>query len=212
MSASDDRLDQLDYYTLLGVARDASAPEIKRAFRTFALRYHPDRFAGAPQDKVERATAIYRRGSEAVETLTNPEARKAYDGALARGELRLTTDARARGGGGGARASVRGAPKPGATRRTGKHNRPSSAGMHASPHAPTAHHGQAHGHSRTAGAPSLVIHSPSARAYYNRAVEAARAGDWKTAHRALKSAEQQEPGNTLIAQALEKVERNLRGW
>lgn len=95
MSESDERLDQLDYYTLLGVARDAGVDDVKRAFRAFARRYHPDRFAGAPADKVARATRIYRRGSEAVQTLTDLESRRAYDAALAKGELRLRSDARA---------------------------------------------------------------------------------------------------------------------
>src|SRR5262245_20119906 len=90
---SDDRLDQLDYYTLLGVAEDAEVAAIRRAFRTFALKYHPDRFAGEAPDSVARATAIYRRGSEALEVLSDPVARKAYDLALAGGELRLLEDA-----------------------------------------------------------------------------------------------------------------------
>lgn len=93
--SGDDRLDQLDYYTLLGVARDASFEEIRAAFRAFARKYHPDRFAGQSREKIERATRIYRRGSEAVQTLTDVVSRRAYDAALARGELRLRTDARA---------------------------------------------------------------------------------------------------------------------
>ena len=56
--ADDDRLDQLDYYTLLGAKRDASLDEIKAAFRVFARRYHPDRHAGGSEEKVARATRI----------------------------------------------------------------------------------------------------------------------------------------------------------
>ena len=90
------QLDQLDYYTLLGVGDDAPIAEIKRAFRQFARRYHPDRFAGAAPEKVERASAIYRRGSEALQILTDPIARAAYDAALRQGRLRLTADERDR--------------------------------------------------------------------------------------------------------------------
>lgn len=96
MSNQDDRLDQLDYYTLLGVAREASIEEIRSAFRGFARRYHPDRFAGGEALKIERATRIYQRGSEAVQTLCDLDARRAYDAGLSRGELRLRSDARVR--------------------------------------------------------------------------------------------------------------------
>lgn len=89
-----DQLDQLDYYTLLGVDLGASVDDVKRAFRRFARRYHPDRFAGADAEKQERATRIYRRGSEAYQTLTDLEARRAYDVLLARGETRLRDDPR----------------------------------------------------------------------------------------------------------------------
>ena len=87
-------LDKLDYYTLLGVDDEASIAQVKAAFRKFARKYHPDRYAGADPEKIEKATAIYRRGSEAYQVLTDPPARAAYDQALAKGELRLTSEAR----------------------------------------------------------------------------------------------------------------------
>lgn len=85
---SDDRLEQLDYYELLRVQPEASADDIRRAFHVFAMRYHPDRFAGAPDEKVERAAQIYRRGAEAYRVLTNPQQRKRYDQLVAAGQLR----------------------------------------------------------------------------------------------------------------------------
>ena len=93
---SDDRLDRLDYYTLLGLEAGAGLEEIKRAFRTFARRYHPDRFAGDTKEKIDRASRIYRRGSEAYQVLSDEGTRKAYDEALAAGNLRLSGDARER--------------------------------------------------------------------------------------------------------------------
>jgi len=91
-----DKLAKLDYYTLLGIDARASTADVKRAFRKFARRYHPDRFSDAESAKRERATAIYRRGSEAYQVLTDPRTRAAYDEALRRGELRLDATARDR--------------------------------------------------------------------------------------------------------------------
>ncbi len=88
-------LSRLDYYTLLGVARNATDEDLRAAFRRFALRYHPDRLAGESPALAARALAIYRRGSEAFEVLSNDERRAAYDTVLARGELRLRDDASA---------------------------------------------------------------------------------------------------------------------
>lgn len=85
-------LGRLDYYTLLGVGRDASDEQLRGAFRRFALRYHPDRFAAESPALAARALAIYRRGTEAFEVLSNDERRAAYDTVLARGELRLRDD------------------------------------------------------------------------------------------------------------------------
>jgi curved DNA-binding protein CbpA len=90
----DDRLERLDYYSLLGVGRDVDEAGLRRAFRKFARRYHPDRFEGKSAEKVTRATAIYRRGSEAFQALLNPASRRRYDEALRRGALRMTADER----------------------------------------------------------------------------------------------------------------------
>ena len=62
-----------DYYEILGVSRDASPEEIKRAFRKAALKYHPDRNKDA--DAVEK----FKEASEAYEVLSDPEKRNRYD-------------------------------------------------------------------------------------------------------------------------------------
>jgi len=87
-----DPLDKLDYYTLLQVADDATADAIRAAFHTFALKFHPDRFAGAPAEKRMRAAAIYRRGAEGYRVLLDPGMRRKYDEALRAGKLRLTAE------------------------------------------------------------------------------------------------------------------------
>ena len=87
-----DQLEKLDYYTLLGVDPGVSIPDVRKAFRKFARRYHPDRFAGGDPDKIARASQIYRRGSEALQVLADPVSRRAYDRALKAGKRRLTAD------------------------------------------------------------------------------------------------------------------------
>src|ERR671923_2643085 len=63
-----------DYYTVLGVQRNATPEEIKKAYRKLALKFHPDRNPGdkAAEDKFKEA-------SEAAKVLGNPEARAQYD-------------------------------------------------------------------------------------------------------------------------------------
>lgn len=63
-----------DYYATLGVARDASANEIKQAFRKLARKYHPD----VAKDK-KGAEAKFKEVNEANEVLSDPVKRKRYD-------------------------------------------------------------------------------------------------------------------------------------
>ena len=60
-----------DYYEVLGVAKTASADEIKSAYRKLAMKYHPDRNPGD-----ESAKAKFQEASEAYEVLSNPEKRQ----------------------------------------------------------------------------------------------------------------------------------------
>jgi len=63
-----------DYYEILGVHRNASEVEIKKAYRKLAIKYHPDRNPGDPV-----AEEKFKEINEAYEVLSNPEKRAMYD-------------------------------------------------------------------------------------------------------------------------------------
>ena len=62
-----------DYYRIMGVARDASQDEIKRAYRKLARKYHPD------VSKEADAEEKFKELGEAYEVLKDPQKRQAYD-------------------------------------------------------------------------------------------------------------------------------------
>lgn len=89
-------LDEIDYYKLLGIDRKATVPQIKDAFRKFALQHHPDRKLAAPPEEQARAAAIYRRAAEGYRVLCDKQKRADYDAGLAEGKTRYALGARVR--------------------------------------------------------------------------------------------------------------------
>jgi len=67
--------DFVDYYQVLGIDRDASQEEVKKAFRRLAMRYHPDRNPQATRQAEERFKQI----NEAYEVLGHEQKRRQYD-------------------------------------------------------------------------------------------------------------------------------------
>jgi curved DNA-binding protein len=68
------RVPQEDYYEMLGLTQNASEDEIKRAYRKFALKYHPDHH---PDDS--ESEKKFKEIGEAYAVLGDPEKRKEYD-------------------------------------------------------------------------------------------------------------------------------------
>lgn len=63
-----------DYYEVLGIPKNASEQDIKKAYRSMAKKYHPDRNKDNPE-----AEAKFKEVQEANEVLSDPQKRAAYD-------------------------------------------------------------------------------------------------------------------------------------
>jgi len=65
-----------DYYEILGVGKNDSPEEIKKAYKKLALKFHPDR---APEDKKKEYEEKFKEMSEAYAVLNDPEKKRDYD-------------------------------------------------------------------------------------------------------------------------------------
>lgn len=92
-----------EYYEVLGVTRDASTEEIKRAYRKLALKWHPDKNL----DHRENAEINFKRLAEAYQVLSDPTKRQIYN---QYGKSGLTDSGSGGGAGGGFDAGPGGFP------------------------------------------------------------------------------------------------------
>src|SRR3989339_756796 len=63
-----------DYYEVLGVSKEATAEEIKKAYRKMAIKYHPDKNPGDKQSEEK-----FKEAAEAYDVLSNPDKKSRYD-------------------------------------------------------------------------------------------------------------------------------------
>ena len=63
-----------DYYDILGISKNATAAEIKKAYRKKAIEYHPDKNPGDP-----KAEEMFKKSAEAYEVLSDPDKKARYD-------------------------------------------------------------------------------------------------------------------------------------
>jgi tetratricopeptide (TPR) repeat protein len=82
---------QVTLYDTLGLERDASDDEIRKAFRRLALKYHPDRYA---DDQRAAAEERFQGITEAFNVLSHPESREKYDTEISKGTADKAMDAK----------------------------------------------------------------------------------------------------------------------
>ena len=68
-----------DYYEVLGVAKGASADEIKSAYRKLAIKWHPDKWVDGTDAEKKTAEEKFKEASEAYSVLSDPDKRQRYD-------------------------------------------------------------------------------------------------------------------------------------
>jgi DnaJ-domain-containing protein 1 len=76
--AQDEVFTHEDYFTILGVSRDASPEDVKRAYRKKALQVHPDKVAHLSAAEQGEATAEFKKISQAHAVLSDPNRRREY--------------------------------------------------------------------------------------------------------------------------------------
>lgn len=66
-------------YDILGVSKDATQDEIKKAYRKLSLKYHPDKHTGDTPEEQKKNEELFKDVAHAYEVLSNPEKKEQYD-------------------------------------------------------------------------------------------------------------------------------------
>jgi len=68
-----------DYYKILGIDKNASEADIKKAYKKLALQWHPDRHSSESEDKKKEAEEKFKEIAEAYAVLSDPDKKRKYD-------------------------------------------------------------------------------------------------------------------------------------
>ena len=68
-----------DYYEVLGVDKNATADDLKKAYRKLAIQYHPDKQQGKSEEEKKAAEEKFKEAAEAYNVLSDPDKRARYD-------------------------------------------------------------------------------------------------------------------------------------
>ena len=71
--------DKRDYYEVLGITKQATADEIKSAYRKAAIKWHPDKWVDGTEQEKKTAEDKFKEASEAYSVLSDPDKRAKYD-------------------------------------------------------------------------------------------------------------------------------------
>ena len=74
-----------NYYDILGVKKDASKDDIRRAFKKLSLKYHPDKHINDSEEDKKKAEEKFKEINEAYETLSDDKKRQEYDNPISEG-------------------------------------------------------------------------------------------------------------------------------